>query len=372
MVLKIISPGIRHITKCLILFFVTSCSDSRQAKESIAMIWKDSVATGISVSRELLGQVQADSLKAKLTFHLLTSSHAGPPVLGSYTIHEGEVVFEPLIPFTRGLQYEIRFGGKRLGEITVPPAGLAGGPQLLGIFPTQDTLPQNLLKFYLRFSKPMQEGQSLQYLTLLKNGRDTMHQVFLDLQPELWDHDGTLLTIWLDPGRIKRGLQPNENLGEPLESGAHYQLAIGHAWKDVHGTPLLQPYRKNFVVSLRDTVSPAPEQWAITIPEAGTRKPLRLNFYEPLDHVLVGEAIRIYKGDEHIGGNIETTAEESVCHFLPGQPWQEGDYTIRSEARLEDLAGNNLDRVFDRDVSKERSVAARDGVYVRKFTVGRK
>ena len=84
----------------------------------------------------------------------------------------------------------------------------------MAIYPTQDTVPENLLKIYLQFSKPMREGQALRHIELLKNNRDTLPGVFLDLQPELWNVDRTTLTVWLDPGRIKRDLQPNGPIGK--------------------------------------------------------------------------------------------------------------------------------------------------------------
>ena len=59
------------------------------------------------------------------------------------------------------------------------------------------------------FSQPMQEGVSAEHICLVKGEKDTLKNVFLDLQPELWNHDRTMLTLWLDPGRIKRDLQPN-------------------------------------------------------------------------------------------------------------------------------------------------------------------
>ena len=66
----------------------------------------------------------------------------------------------------------------------------------------------------------MQEGQALENITVIKNGKDTIPSIFLDLQPELWNKERTILTLWLDPGRIKRDLQPNKKLGLPLELGA--------------------------------------------------------------------------------------------------------------------------------------------------------
>lgn len=365
MVLKnIASWGIRYVIY-LIPFFMTACNP-RDTETSIVVIWTDSVATGISISKALAGNVQPDSLQKDLTVHVMVPK-AGPPMLGHYTIRNGDVVFEPLIPFTRGLQYEVRWKNKRLDEVVIPAASPADGPQVTGIFPSHDTLPQNLLKLYLRFSKPMQTGRSLQHITLLKNTRDTVPGVFLDLQPELWDHDGMLLTLWLDPGRIKRGLQPNEKLGAPLERGVPYQLVVGGGWKDTRGAPLRQIYRKNFVVSRRDTVSPSLSKWSITAPGAGTRNPLEVNFHEPLDHVLIREAIGIYRNDEPIRGKVEIIASETAFRFTPDNPWTAGTYTLASEARLEDLAGNNLERAFDIDMHQTGVATQRD--YVKKFTI---
>ncbi|MBT1701018.1 hypothetical protein KK083_29260 [Fulvivirgaceae bacterium PWU4] len=366
MVLKNITlSGIRYAIY-LIPFFITACIPRHNTETPIAVIWTDSIATGISISKALVGNVLPDSLQQDLTVHVLTPE-AGPPMLGEYNISNGEVVFKPLIPFTRGLSYEVRLKNKRLGEVVIPAAASTDGPQVIGVFPSRDTLPQNLLKLYVHFSKPMQAGHALRYITLVKNARDTLADVFLDLQPELWNHDGTLLTLWLDPGRIKRGLQPNEKLGEPLEQGAHYQLVVGGDWKDTRGATLRQSFLKNFVVSLRDTVSPAPSRWTITAPGAGTRNPLLVNFHEPLDHVLVREAIGIYRNDQPIRGKVETIAGESIYRFIPDNPWTTGSYTLSSEARLEDLAGNNLERGFDVDLRQNSAAPQRD--YVRKFEI---
>lgn len=366
MVLKnITSSGIRYAI-CLIPFFITACIPQRKTEAPIAVIWTDSAATGISISKALVDNVLPDSLQQDLTVHVMTPE-AGPPMLGDYSLSNGDVVFKPLIPFTRGLSYEVRLKNKRLGEVVIPAAALADGPQVMDIFPLRDTLPQNLLKLYVHFSKPMQAGHCLQYITLVKNARDTLMDVFLDLQPELWNHDGTLLTLWLDPGRIKRGLQPNEKLGEPLQQGAHYLLVISGDWKDTHGAPLQQSFTKNFAVSLRDTVSPAPSRWTITAPGSGTRNVLEINFHEPLDHLLAREAISIYRNDQLTPGKVETIAGESIYRFTPDNPWTSGSYTVHCEARLEDLAGNNLERVFDVDL-QQNSVAAQRN-HVRKFTV---
>src|SRR5688500_13348437 len=115
----------------------------------------------------------------------------------------------------------------------------------------------------------MQEGKALEHIALIKNNQDTVDKVFLNLQPELWNKDRTMLTLWLDPGRIKRDLQPNKMMGEPLQLASNYQLVIGQDWRDVDGLSLKQVYHKNFMVAQRDTLSPNPDLWKIQVPKAG-------------------------------------------------------------------------------------------------------
>ena len=46
------------------------------------------------------------------------------------------------------------------------------------------------------------------------DGRDLPHAL-LAMPPELWDRPRRRLTLLLEPGRIKRGLVPNAELGAP-------------------------------------------------------------------------------------------------------------------------------------------------------------
>ena len=102
----------------------------------------------------------------------------------------------------------------------------------------------------------MSEGQSQKHIFLLNHNNDTIKDVFLDLQPELWDEDRTVLTMWLDPGRIKRDLIPNLQKGNPLKKGQQYTLAVAGEWKDEEGLPLKASYTRKFFVGERDSTGP--------------------------------------------------------------------------------------------------------------------
>jgi hypothetical protein len=215
----------------------------------------------------------------------------------------------------------------------------------------------------------MREGQSLQHIVLIKNKKDTVRGTFLDLPQELWNNDRTMLTLWLDPGRIKRDLQPNKNMGNPLEEGKNYQLIIRSTWKDADGNFLKGPYYKNFSVSARDSISPNPDQWTIEVPKVETRSPLKLNLHESLDYVLLKEAIGIYdKNENSVAGDISVGPEETTLEFIPAKEWISGEYSIQVQSRLEDLAGNNLNRLFDNDITVKRSEEQKD-VFEKRFFI---
>ncbi len=274
-------------------------------------------------------------------------------VLGEFKMYDAEVVFEPLVPFTRGLRYQVLLDGAPLAEIEIPKGEFAR-PELLSIYPTQDTLPENLLKMYFHFSQAMVEGRSLPNIALVMNGRDTMKGTFLDLKPELWNADGTVLTLWLDPGRIKRDLIPNKTLGAPLHAQQKYTLHVTDSWNSRNDLPLIKGYAKTFVATSRDNNSPDLTQWTIIAPLSETKQPLEIQFHESLDYYLLNEGLKVADSTGgFVTGSGQISNEEKTFKFYPDNPWDRGDYTLQIESRLEDLAGNNLNRPFDREVESK-------------------
>ena len=184
-------------------FYIFCCLSCQKAERttSISLLTKDEKAIGVSIRDSRL--TEQDVFK-QLKIQLIKAGDRAS-VLGEFKIEGDEVIFEPLVPFTEGLEYAIMLGDSAIGNIRVP-GGNYGPSELLSIYPTQDTLPENLLKLYFEFSQPMVEGTSLDHITLIRSDGDTMKGTFLDLHPELWNAESTVLTLWLDPGRIKRDL----------------------------------------------------------------------------------------------------------------------------------------------------------------------
>ncbi len=278
---------------------------------------------------------------------------AALPVSGSHRIEGDRLLFRPQYPPLAGLTYLARseLSGKSLeARFTIPSAEPRARTRVQGIYPSTSLLPENLLKLYLHFSAPMSRGDAYSHLQLFDANGAPLPSPFLELPEELWDLSQTRLTLFLDPGRIKRGLRPHEEVGLALERGKSYALRISKQWRDARGRPLEEDFVKAFTVTAADRSSPWPSSWEIRPPKAGTREPLSLHFPESLDRALLGRLLTVHHGEKTLTGRVEISHDEQRWHFHPDQPWSEGPHHLEVGAWLEDLAGNNLNRVFDLDL----------------------
>src|SRR5262245_52114025 len=162
-------------------------------------------------------------------------------MLGAYRIEDGVLRFEPRFPLTAGLRYRAVFHPSRLPGRTGDAGPVAAvfevpRPQqqpttvVEHVFPSADKLPENQLRFYLHFSAPMSRGEAYLHLRLLDAAGKAIEAPFLELGEELWDPEGVRFTLLIDPGRIKRGLKPREDVGPVLEEGKSYTLVIDKGW----------------------------------------------------------------------------------------------------------------------------------------------
>ncbi len=286
--------------------------------------------------------------KAEVSVKLAGSIH---PIFGKVEIDDTGFTFTPIVPFTPGLEYDVYLKDRHLARCLVPES--VATTYLKHFYPTADTLPENLLKIYLEFSQPMGEGYSENHM-LVTSGRDTISQIFLPLQPELWDSTHKRLTLWLDPGRIKRDLGPNSMWGTPLTEGKRYTIHVSRAWKDRLGRPLIRDFSKTFHVGKPDRNRPSISEWSIAVPSSNSMEPLIIDFGQPMDYSLLQECLRIFLSENEIPVSIDVSQGESRIYLHPSEKWRAGGYNLKVASRLEDLAGNNLNRLFDRDIINEQ------------------
>ena len=329
----------------------------------IFLIIGSSVFSALGQSHQLVEGNRAIrvSTNEKISFFVGTKvppkSENIPPIMGSYERGNDQIIFTPRFPFRYGMTYLAANEDSLLFTFTIPTYNSGPAPQITYVYPSTDILPANLLKMYIEFTVPMQTGKSYRFFTLVDEKGDTVNIPFLELQPELWDPTNQRLTLWFDPGRVKRDLGPNQLKGTPLIDGKNYTLTISKNWRDVYGRKLLDTFEKKFHVIISDRTQPNPDSWTFTKPTIGTREPLIIHFQEPMDYAVAISSIDLLRHDYTVvSGRTELKTGEKDLYFYPQKPWQSDRYKIRFEGRLEDLAGNNLNRLFDRDletVSKE-------------------
>ncbi len=288
-----------------------------------------------------------------------------PAVIGRYVASGDRVRFEPRFPFAAGVSYRVEVDTTVLGRgaepaaartaplmhrFALPAATHERTTRVTGVYPSVDRVPSNLLRWYVETSAPMEPGNALQHVHLMDKAGREVPGAFLALDQELWDPERRRLTLLFDPGRVKRGVRTNVESGAPLVAGRRYRLVIDDGWTDGTGAQLASGFEHAFESIDADRRSPEPDRWRLTIPGGGTRAPLHVSFGEPLDHALATRMLAVLDPDgERVPGSVALAEGDSAWTFTPKLPWLAGDYSLRVGGALEDLAGNNIVRVFDVD-----------------------
>lgn len=280
------------------------------------------------------------------------------PLPGRFAVEGDAISFHPRFPFVDGTRYVLLVHPAAAGEqperwtIERPRPPQAAVTEVVEIYPTAAALPVNLLKLYVQFSAPMSEGWAAGAVRVRRASDGApLAGVFLASETELWDREHRRLTLLLDPGRIKRGLVPNAEAGYPLVEGVPIAVSVEPAFRDAAGRPLRSGFERCYAVGppLRARVDP--RAWRLDVPRAGTGDPLSMTFDRPLDRALLERCLWVHDADgAPLDGHATVAARECGWRFAPRQPWAPGVHDLIVDPRIEDLAGNALTRVFDRDL----------------------
>ena len=230
----------------------------------------------------------------------------------------------------------------------VHAATTEGVAEVSAIVPTADVLPENLLRLYVHFSQPMRRGQVREAIELIGENGEKIVNPFLNLAIELWDHDERRLTLLFDPGRIKRGVGPNVQVGAPLQRGKNYTLRISQRMKDYRGKTLAGAFTKSFTAKAPIRSALLPEKWLSSLPKATSHEPLILKFPRIMDRPMLFRSIRVLDADGHVvKGSMTVLENETRWEFVPSSPWHSGQYRLAVSTDLEDVAGNNVRAAFE-------------------------
>lgn len=342
--------GIRKIKFILVFFCVFLCFQG---------CTKDEKVTDINVHYEDNRGVNVQFKgNDKIRYQVVTKENTAIAILGELTAEETNITFTPVIPFTHNVNYQIRHDGRIVGEFRTKKGQLSTTPRITAIYPKLDTVPENLLKMYITFSEPMQEVRSaLDFIEVIDLTTQEKTHIFLPLETELWNTEHTELTLWLDPGRIKKDLIPNKELGIPIKKGHSYAIRILSDWQSAQGMALGKITEKKIVVGSRDATSPSIAKWSVTAPTKDTKEGLGISFDESLDAMLIEKNIRIvHEKNGVVPGGFLVMKNASSVLFVPKDVWKKGRYQVSVESSLEDMAGNNLNRLFDTDLQQKQAL----------------
>ncbi len=274
-------------------------------------------------------------------------------IFGKTDIDEnGVMTFIPEFPFLTGNQYkvELNYSGVHQKEILSFKRGNDGFPEVVTIYPSADSLPENMLRFYISFSHPMKTIDNIRRIQLLDNkGLEVKGAIFNNVQ-ELWDKEQKTLTIILDPSRVKTDLIANKELGRSLKEGGNYTLVIKD-FESVDHSAMIGSFSKQFYVEAEDLIAPNIQDWILTIPERNSSNALLVKFPDMLDRFSLLNRIQLI--DEN---GISVEGEKAIGYqqrnwaFYPTNNWEKGVYKLLVNSRLADPSGNNLNGLFDHKI----------------------
>jgi hypothetical protein len=317
----------------------------------------------------------ADCADVLRVYTAAAANEGGPSLLGRAECDGARVRFTPRLPFTPGLAHRAvldlrRWGGSlQATDFTVPDRRGEAATSVSRVSPAGPAVPENLLKLYVHFSAPMRGGNVRDHVRLVDaDSGAAVAAPFAEGGAELWDPGRRRLTLLLDPGRIKRGLRHQAELGAPLRAGGRYRLEIDAGLRDAAGLPLRAGFAHALEAGPADHERPDPAAWTLVPPRAGTRDALRVAFPEPLDAALLEHALRVERAGTGLAGAVEVARDQRGWSFVPAQAWAGAPHALVVDPRLEDLAGNNLRRAFDRDATREPAPPAMPGAARLSFT----
>jgi hypothetical protein len=286
---------------------------------------------------------------------------AALPISGTYFADDTALTFTPRFRFDRGRAYRVTIDPSRLlpprtdprasTVIAFPAGDSTPRTRVTNLNPGADTVPENLLRIYLHFSGPMSSTGGLDYVKLLDDRGREVKAAFLPLEADFWDRDRLRYTMFLDPGRVKQGILPNEQLGRALIAGRRYAIVVDSSWKDADGVRLVKSFRHEFYVSKAEEGIIDLRTWNVQEPKATKRDALIVTFPRPLDNGLLVRSLGVETSTgERVEGQVVTWNDDRSWEFKPRLPWRAGEYRLVVLTILEDPQGNQIDKPFEVDM----------------------
>jgi hypothetical protein len=208
------------------------------------------------------------------------------------------------------------------------------------IEPSAPVLPSNTLRFYITFDRPARGLVHQGGIKLLDSNNVPVENAFMDFGQELWSPDGKRLTVLLDPGKMKRGVEAPHSELSPLKENENYEIAFGtfqHAFR-------VGP-------AVRDKLDPA--SWTIPTVEAPART-VDIKFDRVMDAALLADQLQVQDDEGRpVMVAVRVMAGGLGVRLKPSHPFRKGEYRISVSPILEDVAGNRINEALDHAVNEK-------------------
>ena len=312
--------------------------------------------------KEQLGDINPASLLQVFVGSQEMCCDGKSPMAGRYSVIDDTVIFDPAFDFVTGQSYTVatrQADGSNdvtpeLKEFSIKSVNEAIKPEVLMVYPSGPTLPENTLRFYIHFSTPMKPHLSEKFIRLVDAEGNSDNTAFMKFKQELWSKDRKRLTLLMDPGRIKRGVAQNVRQGPALLEGNTYSIVVDAGWPSASGQQESPRFEKMFSVTSALRTLPDTELWKIESPEISTLKPLVIKFDRPFDNQLAQSSIRVFNQEGNlISGAVTVDSNEKIWRFQPEKKWQGDALQIAVDAQFEDVAGNNFKDLLDHSVKTD-------------------
>ena len=336
------------------------------------------VASGLSSAEaDALASARLSEAEWNKVF-LITVDGADVPIAGKYSVSGHRIEFRPAFPFDLGRAYRAA-----LSFDAMPVRRSAGGAsatlnmrvvdhvpvtRVTGVHPTAGQWPANLLRAYIHFSGPMGSQSGVNHIVLRDDRGAAVADAFLPLESDFWNSEHTRYTVFFDPGRVKRGILPNRDMGRALIAGRQYTLEVATAWKDAQGRPLSEGFKYAFRAGPAIETPLDVRAWTIAAPPPGTRDPLVVTFPWPIDHGLSMRALSVKNASgARLTGDPNLAAGDVKWSFTPRDGWAAGEYTLVADPILEDPSGNQIGLAFEVEPKTKKA----DAPHTRTFRVSK-
>ncbi|AQQ05369.1 hypothetical protein B0E33_18765 [Roseibium algicola] len=281
-------------------------------------------------------------------------------ISGRIAYAEHSIQFQPSFPFQKGTDYRVEVEtdcfwsqvctGRNIVTATfqIRPSEEFNRSELLTVEPGAEVVPANVLRFYLYFSKPMAQGDVYRNISLFDENGAQIYSPFLNLPRGLWDASQTRLTILLDPGRLKTGVEPNLRNGPPLQPEGHYRLKVSRDLRDADGNRLGRGYNWSFSTSEAVKQRVDLNTWTFETPVNGSNQPLTVRTLVLLDAVNAFRRLLVVNDRGlRVNGRFRIEKSPAGWSFIPSSPWQSGRYRVVVDTTIEDVSGNSAQTAFE-------------------------